>query len=80
LIDKAKRHKAMTMEWHKTLKQFRKTSSSLIETSPYAEFVDHFLDHSRVARRHYLKGQVVPEFDKAVRWLGNQYGLKTIRK
>ena len=84
LVDKAKKktkkHEAyLAIDWHKTLKQFRKTSASLMETSPHAEFVDVFLDHSRVARRHYLKGQVVPKFDEAVKWLGEQFGLETSR-
>lgn len=83
LVKKAKRpvrgKSKFPHDWHKSLKQFRKTGSSLIETSPHAEFVDMFLDHSRVARRHYLKGQIVPKFDAAVRWLGNQFGLETTR-
>ncbi len=79
LVKKAKRREGVAQDWHKTLKQFRKTSSSLIESGPHAEFVDMFLDHSRVARRHYLVGQVVPKFDEAVKWLGEQVGLATIR-
>ena len=65
-------------DWKKPLKAFRKTGASLLESSDHAEFVDMHLDHKRVARQHYLKpGQVVPRFDDAIRWLGQQFGLLT---
>jgi len=78
LVDKAKRHEAVPKDWHKNLKQFRKTSASMIETSDHAEFVDEFLDHTRISKKHYTKpGQVVPKFDEAIVWLGEQFGLDT---
>ena len=77
LVAKCKRRELLAADWHKTLKDFRKTGATVIERSPDAEFVDMFLDHSRVARQHYLKGQVVPKFDRAVVWLGEQFGLAT---
>ena len=52
----------------------------MLEASDYAEFVDMHLDHKRVARNHYIKkGQIVPRFDEAVVWLGEQFESGTDR-
>jgi len=63
----------------KPLKLIRKTSSSLLESNPlFARFVDHFLGHSplTLAQRHYAAPSR-EEFDKAIRWLGEQFSLLT---
>jgi integrase len=61
----------------KPLKLIRKTSSSMLESNPlFARYVDYFLGHSpqTIAQRHYAAPSK-EEFDKAVCWLGGQYGL-----
>lgn len=74
LVGKAIRHKSVPEGWNKSLKQLRKTGATLIEGSSHAEFVDMFLDHSRIAKRHYTRpGQIVPKFDEAIEWLGKQF-------
>ena len=44
----------------------------------HAEFYEMFLDHSAVAKRHYLtSGEPVPKFDEAVKFFGEQMGFLT---
>ena len=65
----------------KPLKLLRKTSPTLLEASPYPQTARHFLGHSprSVADKHYI----APDqntFNKAVAWLGEQYGVETLAK
>lgn len=60
-----------------SLKHFRKTSASLIGNHPeFARLVTEFLGHSpeSIADIHYVRPSV-SEFDRAVEWLGQQYGF-----
>jgi integrase len=83
LVCKLKRHELLPANWHKTLKQFRKTGSNILEKSSkpeYAQFYNLYLNHS-VAKQHYLtSGKPVPSFDQAVLWIGKQLGIKTPKK
>jgi len=63
---------------NKSLKLLRKTSASLLETHPeYGRYGEHFLGEvpSSVSGRHYIKPSQ-EQFDKAVRWLGKQFGFR----
>jgi len=71
LIEKGK----LPKDFKKTFKELRKTSANILEKSKeHAEFYEMYLDHSAVAKRHYLTGEPVPRFDKAIEWLGKQFG------
>ena len=62
-------------------KFFRKTSASELEKhETYGRFSQYFLGHAprSVAEKHYAKPSD-ELFDKAVIWLGERYGLKTLR-
>jgi integrase len=60
----------------KPLKSLRKTGASILEQSEYGRFSEHFLGEApnTVSRKHYAV-QNGPEFDKAVMWLGREFGL-----
>jgi integrase len=79
VIRKLKKNKLLPSEWNKTLKQIRKTGANVLEKSKdHAEFYEMFLDHSAVAKRHYLtSGEPVPRFDEAVRFFGDQMDFPT---
>lgn len=79
VIRKLKRRELLPKTWNKTLKQLRKTGSNVLEKSKdHAEFYEMYLDHSAVAKRHYLKsGEPVPVFDEAVKFFGDQMGFPT---
>lgn len=81
VIRKLKSKKLLPPEWNKTLKQIRKTGANVLEKSKdHAEFYEMFLDHSAVAKRHYLtSGEPVPRFDEAVIFFGDQMGFSTRR-
>lgn len=81
VISKLKTDKKLSKEWNKTLKQLRKTGANVLEKSKdHAEFYEMFLDHSAVAKRHYLtSGEPVPRFDEAVKFFGDQMGFPTTR-
>jgi len=66
----------------KGLKQLRKTGSNFIaDNEDFAEFYGMILDHTSVRNQHYLKsGRPHPKFDKAIVWLGEQFGFPTNRK
>lgn len=76
VITKLKNRGQLPKQWNKSLSQLRKTGADLIESSPYAEFYELYLDHSTVAKRHYLRkdGKAVPKFDECLTWLGKQLG------
>jgi integrase len=60
-----------------TLKQFRKTSASLLHSCPaYRGYVPEFLGHAprSIADRHYIH-PTKEQLDEAVGWLGRQYGF-----
>lgn len=62
----------------KPLKLLRKTSPSLLQKNPaYAHCATHFLGHAprSIADKHYVSIDQ-PTFDKAVLWLGEEYGVK----
>jgi integrase len=71
------RHVQKRLGQAKTLKSFRKTSSTMLDgNGEYGRYAQHFLGHvpDSVAGRHYVTPSQV-QFDAAVRWLGDQYGL-----
>lgn len=58
-------------------KLFRKTSSSMLgESNEFARYAQYFLAQapSTIADAHYVKPSQV-QFDAAVKWLGEQFGL-----
>ena len=65
------------------LKVFRATSATLLDSSvEFRGFSEHFLGHAgrTVAAKHYLSRDTpgfASQFDRAVRWLGEQYGFNT---
>jgi hypothetical protein len=62
----------------KPLKSMRKTSASMLEEhESYGRYAEYFLGEapSSVASRHYVRPSK-EQFDAAVRWLGQQYGIK----
>ena len=65
------------LDTKKTLKIFRKTSSSMLEDSPYPQCADYFLGHAPqgVSQKNY-KAAPQASMKKAVAWLGQQYGIK----
>lgn len=73
LVRKLKNRRLLPKDWNKTLKQFRKTGANLIETSElHGQAYAMYLNHS-VAKQSYLtSGKPVPNFDAAIRWLGEQ--------
>jgi integrase len=81
VIRKLKRRGLLPTDWNKTLKQLRKTGANVLEKSKeHAEFYEMFLDHSAVAKRHYLtSGEPVPRFDEAVKFFGEEFGFSTTR-
>jgi len=82
VVQRLKSNKLLPGKWNKTLKQLRKTGANLLEKSKdHADFYEMFLDHSAVAKRHYLKsGEPVPKFDQAITFLGEQLGFPTKRR
>lgn len=82
VIRKLKKAKKLSEGWNKTLKQLRKTGANVLEKSQdHADFYEMFLDHSAVAKRHYLtSGEPVPRFDEAVQFFGDQMGFTTSRR
>lgn len=61
----------------KGLKAFRKTGATLLEQSACGRFTEHYLGEAptTIASRHYAHKNG-PEFDEAIKWLGQQFGLK----
>ncbi len=61
----------------KPLAAIRKTSSTLIRQSKYADFRFYFLGHApdTVADRNYTIPST-EQFDDCIRWLGEQFGVK----
>jgi hypothetical protein len=52
----------------------------LEKSQDHAEFYAMFLDHSAVAKQHYLtSGKPVPRFDAAIRFFGEEFGFMTTR-
>ena len=49
----------------------------MLENSTYGRFAEHFLGEApkTIASRHYTH-QNGSEFDEAVNWLGQQFGIK----
>lgn len=61
------------------LKLIRKTSASLLDSHEHwGRYASHFLGHSprSIADKHYVRPSV-EQFDRAVIWLGEQYGYQT---
>ncbi len=79
VVRKLKQKQMLLKNWNKTLKQLRKTGANILEKSKeHAEFYEMFLDHSAVAKRHYLtSGEPVPKFDDAVKFFGDKMGFPT---
>ena len=70
--------KNLEIDKAKPLKLLRKTSASVLETHEnYGRHSQYFLGHapSSVAEKQYARPSK-EVFDKAVKWLGKQYGLK----
>ena len=66
-------------EQRKPLKALRKTPSSMLENhAEYGRYAEYFLGEApkTVASRHYIKPSQ-EQFDKAVKWLGEQFGFTT---
>ncbi len=65
----------------KPLKLLRKTGASKLEEhEAFGRYAQHFLGHAprSVADRHYVKPSP-DQFDKAVAWLGKEFGFETRR-
>jgi integrase len=65
-------------EQRKPLKALRKTPSSMLENhAEYGRYAEYFLGEApkTVASRHYIKPSR-KQFDKAIKWLGQQFGIK----
>ena len=59
-----------------TPKQLRKAAATKLASHPeHSRYVPHFLGHSprTIADKHYVKPSR-PQFDKAIKWLAEQYG------
>ena len=65
----------------KTLKALKKSSSSLLRNSKFAEFHEYFLGHSEktISGRNYSKLDQ-NDFKAAIAWLGEQYGVAKVVK
>ena len=63
----------------KSLKHLRKTASTMLGSHPqYGRYAEYFLGEAprSVTDTHYVKPSQ-DQFDKAVKWLGEQFGFKT---
>jgi integrase len=61
-----------------SFKAFRKTAATALERHPeYRSYVQYFLGHApqTVAQAHYTTPDQ-DDFDRAIRWLGEQFGIK----
>jgi integrase len=61
----------------KSLKSIRKTSASMLDNHPeYGRYAEYFLGEAphSVASKHYVKPSQ-EQFDKAIKWLGEQFGF-----
>ena len=66
----------------KPLKLFRKTAASMLEHhDTFGRYAQFYLGHSprSVAERHYVQPSQ-RQFDRAIVWLGKQFGFKTTLK
>ncbi len=61
----------------KSLKALRKTPATMLQQSAYGRFSEHFLGEAphSITAKHYAHENGT-EFDKAVKWLGRQFGIK----
>lgn len=60
------------------LKALRKTAASMLENHPeYGRYAQYFLGHAprSIADRHYVQPSK-EQFDKAILWLGVQFGIE----
>lgn len=60
-----------------SLKQLRKTGASMLDNHPtYGRYTAYFLGHAprSIADRHYVQPSQ-DQFDLAIRWLGDQFGI-----
>lgn len=77
LVAKCKRRELLPQSWHKTLKQFRKTGANLLEKSEeHLMTYRLYLAHSTAKDAYLTSGEPVPQFDAAIRWLGNELGIE----
>jgi hypothetical protein len=77
LIVPLRQNGKLPKDFKKTFKDLRKTSANLLEKSKeHAAFYEMYLDHSAAAKRHYLTGEPVPQFDAAIEWLGKHLGVR----
>lgn len=70
-------HLQRRLKIDKSLKVFRKTSSSMLDNHPeFGRYAQFFLGQSgrSVAEKHYVKPSQ-EQFDRAVEWLGQRYGF-----
>jgi integrase len=71
------RHLQVKLDIKTPLKLCRKTSASLLDDhDTYGRYTGHFLGHSprSITDKHYVRPSP-DQFDKAVAWLGQQYGF-----
>jgi hypothetical protein len=82
LVTKLKNRNLVSQEFSKTLTDIRSTGADALAKKPaYKGYHGLYLGHATktVAEIHYLThGEVDPEFDKAVEWLGRKLGLYQI--
>ena len=77
LVKKLKNRKLIDPKFDKTMKQLRKTGPNMFDKTEFESFIQVFLDHSSVAKTNYLSkdGSPSPEFDRAIDYLGTQFGF-----
>lgn len=82
LVTKLKARELVSADFSRTLTDIRNTGADTLAKEPaYKGYHDLYLGHATktVAEIHYLThGQVDPEFDKAIMWLGRKLGLLDI--
>jgi integrase len=80
LLRKLKNRNLLPKNWHKTLRQFRKTAVNVCQRNKQHWLVlNDLLEHS-VAKQHYLvSGEVLPQLDAAVIFAGKELGFVTTK-
>jgi integrase len=80
-VTKLKKHKTLPESFRKTLKQLRKTGTNLLaQSEDQGKTYNAILDHSSLDNTSYIQsGKRIPEFDRSLIWIGEQFGFKTVR-
>lgn len=79
LIKKLKNRNLLDDDFKLTLKHLRKTGANILQNSDHAAMIKQYLDHSDMSRAYIRDGEAVPQFDEAIRYVGNELGLLTER-